>query len=80
MRQKVYRELEELERIDAAAAKARACRHRPSCVAVFRELLSRHAIESSPGESLAETVARAAGINAWELKDLLGDRAQRIGA
>jgi hypothetical protein len=42
MRQKVYRELEELERIDAAAVKARDCRSRPSCVAVFRELLSTH--------------------------------------
>jgi hypothetical protein len=32
----------ELERIDAAAVKARDCRQRLSCLEVFRELLSTH--------------------------------------
>jgi len=79
MRRRVYKELEELERIEAAAVQARVCRNRPSRVEVFRELLSRYAIEPLPAESLAETVARAAAISAWELKDLLWERAQAIG-
>jgi hypothetical protein len=80
MRRKFYKELEELERIDAAAVQARACRNGPSRVEVFCALLSRYAIEPLPGESLAETVARAAAISAWELKDLLWERAQAIGS
>jgi hypothetical protein len=79
MRQKVYRELEELERIDAAAGQARASRNGPSCVEVLRALLSRHALQPLPAESLAETVARAAEIDARELKVLLWERAQAIG-
>jgi hypothetical protein len=46
---------------------------------VIRDLLSRYAIGQLPGESLAETVARASGIGAGELKDLLWERAQAIG-
>jgi hypothetical protein len=61
-----------------AALQARACRNGPSGVALFRQLLDSYAIEELPGESLAETVARAAGISARELKDLLWDRAQAI--
>ena len=80
MRQRIYQELEELERIEAAALQARVCHNRPSGVAVFRELLSRYGIEQVPGESLAETVARTAGISAQELKDLLWERAQTIEA
>jgi tryptophanase len=48
-------------------------------VELFRQLLDRYAIEQLPGKSLAETVARAAGISARELKDLLWERAQAIG-
>jgi hypothetical protein len=76
MRRRIYQELEELERTEAAL-QARVCRKGPSGVAVFRELLSRHAIGQLPEESLAETVARASGIGAGELKDLLW--AQAIG-
>ena len=79
MRQRLYRELEEMERIEAAALQARAGRDGPSGADVFRQLLSRYAIEQLPGESLAETVARASEINAWELRDLLSERAQAIG-
>jgi hypothetical protein len=75
MRQRVYKDLAELERIHAAAVQARALRDRPSGTAMFGEqLVSRHATESVAGESLAETVARAAGISARELKDLLWER------
>jgi len=80
MRQRIYQELEELERIKAAALQARGRRNRPAGVAVFRELLSRYAIGQLPGESLAETIARTAGIGAQELKDLLWERAQTIEA
>jgi hypothetical protein len=52
-----------MERIDAAALQARASRNGPSGVELFRQLLGSYAIEQVPGESLAETVARAAGIN-----------------
>jgi hypothetical protein len=78
MRQRVYRELEELERTEAVAQQARACRKGPSGVTTFQELLSRYAIEQRPAESLAETVARASGISAGQLKDLLWERAQAI--
>ena len=76
MRQSLYRELEEMERIHAAALQARAGRDRPSAAELFRQLLSRYAIGQLPGESLAETVARAARVSAWELRDLLWERAQ----
>jgi hypothetical protein len=80
MRQSIYKELEELERTEAAVLQTRARRNRPSGVAMLRELLSGYGIEPLPGESLAETVARTAGISAQELKDLLWKRAQAIGA
>lgn len=79
MRQRIYKESEALERIEASALQARACRNGPSGVAVLREPLSGYGIEQLPGESLAETVARASGISASELKDLLWERAQAIG-
>jgi hypothetical protein len=78
MRRSIYRELEELERMEAAAQRAEDCRSGSSGVAMFRELLSRYAIEQLPGESLAETVARTAGISAQELKNLLSEQAQTI--
>jgi hypothetical protein len=78
MRQGLYRELEEMERIEAAARQARAGRDRLCGVEMLRQLLSRHGIGQLPGESLAETVARAAGISAWELRDLLWKSAQAI--
>lgn len=78
MRQRIYRQLAELERQEAAALQARACRKDASQVEMFRKLLSSCAIEQGPGESLAETVARASGINAQELKDFLWERTQAI--
>jgi hypothetical protein len=78
MRQRLYRELEELERIEAAALQVRSCRSEPSGAEVFGQLLERYAIEQLAGESRAETVARAALISARELKDLLWEGAQAI--
>ena len=78
MRQKVYKELAEMERIDAAALQARASRNGPSGVELFRQLLDSYAIAQLPGESLAETVARAAGISARELKDLISSHRRTV--
>jgi hypothetical protein len=78
VRQRLYKELEEMERIEAAARQARAGRNAPSGVEVFRQLLSRRGVGQLAGESLAETVARAAEISAWELRDLLSERAQEF--
>ena len=73
MRQSVYRELEKLERIHAAARQANARRHALSGAEVMRGLLSRYAIGLLPGESRAEALARAAGISTRELKNILSD-------
>lgn len=78
MRQRLYRELEEMERVEAAARQARAGGNGRSGVEVFRRLLSKYAIEQLHEESLAETVGRAAEIGAQELKDLLSERAHAI--
>jgi|HubBroStandDraft_6_1064221.scaffolds.fasta_scaffold1001854_1 hypothetical protein len=80
MRRRIYKDLEELERIAAVALQARACGNERSRVEMFRELISRKAIEQRPEESLAGTVARAAGITVRQLKDLLCERAQAVGA
>jgi hypothetical protein len=80
MRRTIYRQLEELERAEAAALRARVLRNGPSGVEVFRELLRSCHFDQLPGASLAETIARAADINARELKDLLWERAQAIAS
>jgi hypothetical protein len=72
MRQSIYRELEKLERIHAAARQEDARRDR-SGAEVMRGLLSRYAIGLLAGESRAEALARAAGISTRELKNILGD-------
>jgi hypothetical protein len=79
MRQNVYKRLEQMERIYAAARQAEAHRNGPSGAEVMRALLSRCAIEQLPGESRAETLARAAGISTRELKDFLWERAHAAG-
>ena len=76
MRRSVYKRLEGLERIHAAARRAKAYRTRSSGAEVMRTLLSQYAIALHPGESRVETLVRAAGISTRELKDLLWERAQ----
>jgi hypothetical protein len=78
MRRAIHRQLDELERTEAAALRARVLRNGPSGVEVFRKLLSSCDFDQLPGASLAETVARAGGIGARELKDLLWERTQAI--
>ena len=73
MRQSVYRELEKLERIHAVARQANARRRAPSGAEVMGRLLGQYAIKLLPGESRAETLARAAGISTRELKNILSD-------
>jgi hypothetical protein len=79
VRQAFYRKLEQLERINAAARQAEAYRTAPSGTEVMGALLSGYAVEQLPGESRAETLARAAGISTRELKDLLCERAHAAG-
>jgi hypothetical protein len=79
MRQSVYKRLEGLERIHAAARRAEAYHSRPSGAEVMRALLSQYAIAQQPGESHVETLVRAAGISTRELKDLLWEHAQTAG-
>jgi hypothetical protein len=76
MRQRLYRELEELEKIEATALQARSCHNEPSGVEMFGQLLGRYTVARLAHESLAETVARTAAISARELKDLLWEGAQ----
>jgi hypothetical protein len=76
MRQSVYKRLEGLERIHAAARRAKSYRTRPSGAEVMSALLSQYAIAQHPGESRVETLVRAAGISTRELKDLLSELAQ----
>ena len=61
MRQSIYRNLEKLERIHAAARQANARRRALSGAEVMRGLLSRYTIGLLPGESRAEALAREAG-------------------
>jgi hypothetical protein len=75
MKKNIYRRLEELERIQAAALRARAQRAAPSGADVVRELMSKFGIETVPGGSQADAFARALGISNLELKDLLRARA-----
>ena len=79
MRQSVYKRLEGLERIHAAARRAKAYNTRPSGAEVMRDLLSQYAIAPQPGESHVETLVRAAGISTRELKELLWEHAQTAG-
>jgi hypothetical protein len=76
MRQSVYKRLEALERIHAAARQAKAHRTRLSGTEVMSALLSQYAIVQQPGESRVETLARATGISTRELKDLFWEHAQ----
>jgi hypothetical protein len=74
MRQNVYRKLEQLERSHLAARQAETYRTGTSGAEVMGTLLSRCAIDRLPGESRAETFARAAGISTLEMKNLLSAR------
>ena len=75
MRQSIYKRLEALEKIHAAR-QAKAERISLSGADVMSALLNQYSIVQQPGESRVETLARAAGINTRELKDLLWEHAQ----
>jgi hypothetical protein len=75
VRQSVFRKLERLERLHAAARQNDAWRNGPSGGEVMGALLSRYAIEPRPGESRVEALARAAELSTRELKNILGQQA-----
>jgi hypothetical protein len=77
VRQDFNRRMEKLERNHAAAQQAAAYRNGPSGAEVMRGLLRPYAIDRLPGQSRAQTLARAAGISTSELKDLLSGRPVR---
>jgi hypothetical protein len=80
VRQAFYRKLERLERINTVARQAEAHRRASSGAEVMRALLSRYAVERVPGQSRAETLARAAGISTRDLKALLSERGHAGGS
>ena len=79
MKPSIYKKLEQLERIHAAARQAEAYCAAPSGAEIMQTLLCGYGVGQLPGQSRAETLARAAGISARELKDLLSERAQTTG-
>jgi hypothetical protein len=79
VKQAIYKKLEQLERIHAAARQAEAYRTAPSGVEVMQALLCGYAVAQLAGESGTETLARAAGISARELKDRLQERVHAAG-
>jgi hypothetical protein len=80
MKQNLYKRLEQLESIHAAALKKAAYRAAArSGVEVFGELMRKYGIEPLPGESQMDAFACAAGLSSGELRDLLWQRSQQAG-
>ena len=73
MREKLYRRLVRLEEIHAAAVRAKAASAEPTrnVCQLIREHLSSRGYVQTGNESLAETTARAFGMNSQELRSLL---------
>jgi hypothetical protein len=73
MREKLSRRLERLEEIKAAADRAKAASAVPSRSAceIIREHLKSHGFVQTGFESMAETTARAFGMNSRELRILM---------
>lgn len=74
MKHNLYKRLEKLERLNALHALAREEETRrtapPLGDELFQAVLS-NGTERIPGESKAETVARAFGMSSWKFRDLL---------
>jgi hypothetical protein len=74
MREKLSRRLEHLEKLLAAATRARAANSRangPSTAEIIRERLRLRGFVPTGNESLAETLARAFGMTGQELRHLM---------
>jgi hypothetical protein len=73
MREKLSRRLERLEEIKAAADRAKAASAEPTrnVSEMIRQHLSSRGYVQTGNESLAETLARAFGMNCQELRHLI---------
>ena len=73
MREKLCRRLARLEEVHAAAVRAKAASAVPSwsVCEIIREHLKAHGFVQTGNESLAETTARAFGMNSRELRILM---------
>jgi len=75
MRQKLCRRLEELEKINAAAAQRTDSRaSADSAIETIRTILRTNNFQAEPTESLAQTFARFLGITSRELDERLMQR------
>jgi hypothetical protein len=83
MREKLSRRLVRLEAIQAAAVRAKAaCAPRvgPSAAEIIRERLRIRGFVPTGNESLAETLARAFGMNSQELRYLIAGPVEAFNA
>jgi hypothetical protein len=82
MREKLSRRLEHLEEIHAAAIRAKEAASTPriNVCEMLRERLKAHGFVQTGNESLAETMARAFGMNSGELRSYLAERAADLRA
>jgi len=82
MREKLSRRLETLEKIHAAAIRAREAASAPriNFREMLREHLKAHGFVQTGNESLAETTARAFGMNSQELRRLMAGPVEAFNA
>lgn len=73
MREKLSRRLEHLEMVHAAAVRAQEVASAPriNVCEMLREHLKAHGFVQTGNESLAETMARALGLNSQDLRHLM---------
>jgi hypothetical protein len=79
MKRALYLHLRKLERLEAEEPETPLAQSQSSPIETFQTLLSRHGFQPRPEESLAETVARASGLDAQQLKRILWERSQSAG-
>lgn len=71
MKQQLHRRLAELERVSEARERENPPDSGPAAIEIIRHYLRSRGFEQGPTESLAETQARALGINCRELAQRL---------
>jgi hypothetical protein len=82
MREKLSRRLEHLEKVHAAAIRAQETASAPriNVCEMLREHLKAHGFVQTGNESLAETMARAFGMNSQELRHLMAGPVEEFNA
>jgi hypothetical protein len=83
MREKLSRRLEHLEQLHAATMRAKAAEPRPgglTAAQILRERLRLRGFIPTGNESLAETTARAFGMNSQELRHLMAGPVEEFNA